>query len=112
MTTKQIRGYHAHIYFEETTRSSEEEVRSKLIETFGDRIRVSRLVDEPIGPHPLPMFEVDFHPEEFASVVPWMMLHHKILSILVHPITGSDLADHRDHPIWIGKQLPLDLSIL
>src|SRR5439155_15163700 len=109
---KQIHGYHAHIYFEKSSRPSAAEFREKLIQAFGARLRIHGLIDEPIGPHPLPMFEVDLRPEDFGTVVPWMMLNHGPHSILVHPITGSDLADHRDHPIWIGKQLPLDLTVL
>src|ERR1044071_7824136 len=109
---KQIHGYHAHVYFDKTSRSSAAEFRKKLIENFGAQIRIHGLIDEPIGPHPLPMFEVPLRSEDFATVVPWTMLTHGRHSILVHPITGSDLADHRDHPIWIGPQLPLDLTVL
>ncbi len=109
---KTIHGFHAHVYFEEKSMAQAADLRMKLIDEFGATIRVSRLVGEPIGPHPLPMFEIDFSLEQFSSVVPWLMLNHGPHSILVHPITGNDLNDHRDHPIWIGKQLPLDLSIL
>jgi len=34
------------------------------------------------------------------------------LTILVHPETGDEVADHRDHAMWMGKVLPLDLSTL
>jgi aromatic ring-cleaving dioxygenase len=109
---KTIHGYHVHVYYEVDSRASAADLRRKLIENFGGRIRIHGLIDEPIGPHPLPMFESDLRPEDFSIVVPWLMLNHGPHSILVHPITGSDLADHRDHPIWIGRQLPLDLTVL
>lgn len=109
---KPIYGYHAHVYYQIDDRDSAAEFRRKLIENFGSRIRIHELIDTPIGPHPLPMFEADLRPDDFGTVVPWMMLRHGDHSILVHPITGDDLSDHRDRPIWIGKQLPLDLSVL
>ncbi len=32
--------------------------------------------------------------------------------ILVHPLTGNDLADHRDFAMWLGDSATLDLSAL
>ena len=37
-------------------------------------------------------------------------MHRNGLVVLVHPITGSDLRDHRDYPLWMGAVRPLDLS--
>ena len=34
------------------------------------------------------------------------------LTVLVHPLTGDDLADHRDHALWLGDSRPLDLEAL
>jgi aromatic ring-cleaving dioxygenase len=34
------------------------------------------------------------------------------LSILVHPRTGDDVADHDTQPLWLGRQLPLDIEFL
>ena len=33
------------------------------------------------------------------------------LTVFVHPNTGQDLEDHRDHAIWLGQQVPLVLDI-
>ncbi|MGA8133977.1 MAG: DOPA 4,5-dioxygenase family protein, partial [Pseudomonas gingeri] len=35
----------------------------------------------------------------------------KGLVVFIHPLTDDDLADHRDHAIWMGAVRPLDLSI-
>ena len=35
----------------------------------------------------------------------------KVEVFFIHPNTGDDLSDHRDHPLWLGDKLGLDLSI-
>ena len=30
------------------------------------------------------------------------------LNILVHPMTGDDVADHTANPLWLGEPLPID----
>lgn len=65
----------------------------------------------PIGPHPLPMFEAWFGNPSLDSVLRWAMENRRGLSVMIHPISGNDLADHRDHSIWLGKPLSLRLDI-
>lgn len=38
--------------------------------------------------------------------------HRAGLSVLVHPMTGDEVADHDRHPLWLGPQLPIDLEFL
>ena len=40
------------------------------------------------------------------------MLARDGLSVLVHPETGDDVADHSAHALWLGAPLPLDLDSL
>lgn len=75
-------------------------------------MRMGRWRDEPVGPHPKPMFQMAFGAETFKDIVPWLMLNRAGLSILVHPETGDDVPDHRDHPLWLGDKLDLDISFL
>lgn len=56
------------------------------------------------------MYQVAFAPSEFARIVPWLMLNRDGLTVFVHPETGDDLADHRDHPLWLGEKLELNLK--
>jgi aromatic ring-cleaving dioxygenase len=49
---------------------------------------------------------------EFARLLSWLMLNRGPLDVLVHPETGDDLADHRDHAMWVGEMLPLRLETL
>lgn len=34
------------------------------------------------------------------------------LSVLVHPMTGDDAADHDTNPLWLGERLPIDIEFL
>ncbi|NCJ07416.1 4,5-dioxygenase [Synechococcales cyanobacterium C] len=106
----EIVSFHAHVYFDSATESLAALVRQGLDTRFS--VQLGQWHHQPIGPHPQPMYQVTFAPERFADVVPWLMLHRKGLSILVHPNTGDDLADHRDHSLWLGNQLALNLNVL
>ncbi|MEK6577588.1 MAG: DOPA 4,5-dioxygenase family protein [Bdellovibrionota bacterium] len=108
-----ISGFHAHVYFENETRESAESFRAHIEQKLGSHLRYSgKLIDRPIGPHPVPMFEIDFLPKYFEIVVLFLMQNHGDHSVLIHPETGNDLKDHTTHALWLGKQLSLDLSIL
>ena len=105
-----ITGYHAHVYFEPASRSVAERVREELARRF--EIQLGRWREEPVGPHPRAMFQVAFKPDQFASVVPWLMLNREGLSILVHPETGDDVGDHAERPLWLGERLALNIDFL
>ncbi|MGD9537019.1 MAG: DOPA 4,5-dioxygenase family protein [Alphaproteobacteria bacterium] len=109
--TDTISGYHAHIYFrDESERARALALRDKL--EAGFEVRLGRVWDKPVGPHPIPMYQIAFAAGQFAAVVPFLMLARDGLSVLVHPETGDDLADHSAHALWLGAALPLDLDIL
>ncbi|TGO33900.1 hypothetical protein BHYA_0222g00100 [Botrytis hyacinthi] len=82
-------------------------------------LRIYRFWEEPIGPHAVAMFEVNlFTPAQFGAFIPWLVINRGPLSALVHPNTvdekGELLDEERDHTqraIWMGEQLPLDLSL-
>jgi DOPA 4,5-dioxygenase len=106
----EIQGYHAHVYFDEHTR----EIAARLREAIGERFttKLGTWHERKVGPHPQWMYQVAFETAEFAKLVPWLMLNRSGLSILVHPRTGDDVADHDVNPLWLGKALPLDLEFL
>lgn len=106
-----IRGYHAHVYYRnEAERAEAALVRAQLIAGFP--VTPGRWRDAPVGPHPAPMYQVAFAADVFADLLPWLMLNRRGLTVLVHPETGDDLADHGTHPLWLGEKLDLDLEFL
>jgi aromatic ring-cleaving dioxygenase len=105
-----IRGFHVHVYFDTGTRGIAERLHEG-IETRFDA-KVGKLHGQPVGPHPKPMFEVTATPEQFASIVTWLMLNREGLSVLVHPVTDDAIADHETRTLWMGESLPLDVDFV
>ncbi len=103
-----ITGYHAHIYYDDASRETAAYVREALGARF--EVKLGRWHDSPVGPHPVPMYQVAFDADQFDRVVPWLMLNRSGLVVFVHPRTGDDLADHSDHALWLGGKLDLDLD--
>ncbi|HVC54491.1 MAG TPA: DOPA 4,5-dioxygenase family protein [Stellaceae bacterium] len=104
-------GYHAHIYFDpEKTRGGAERLCAALAAKF--RVEVESLRDGPVGPHPIANALVIFKPDQFAQVVPYLMLHRDGLDILVHPLTSDAVEDHSHYAIWLGNPVKLRLHTL
>jgi aromatic ring-cleaving dioxygenase len=107
----QITGYHAHIYYDPAkTRESAARLRDEIGRQFEGR--VGNWHDEPVGPHPIAMYQVAFPVSEFPRLVPWLMLNRGGLDVLVHPETGDAYDDHTLHALWLGTPQPLRLEIL
>ncbi len=105
----EIKGFHAHVYYHmDATRETALALREHIAALFP--LRVSQLVDRAVGPHPSPMFEVDFYIEHFARFVPWLMLNRQGLNVLIHPNTNDVLADHEVLPIWLGDKQSLNTA--
>ncbi len=105
-----IEGFHAHIYYTRQTRPIAARLREELAAAFA--VTLGRWREEPVGPHSAAMYQVAFAPEEFARIMPWLMLHRDGLSVLVHPETGDDYEDHATYSLWLGTPLPLRLDVL
>ena len=104
----QIRSYHAHIYYDAATRPVAERLREAIGKDFA--VELGRWHDEPVGPHPVSMYQVAFAVDEFARLVPWLMLNRGGLDVLVHPQTGASYDDHTMHALWLGKPVPLRVA--
>lgn len=83
-------------------------------------LRIYRRWDQPIGPHPVGMFEVNLSsPAEFGAFVPWLVVWRGPLSVLVHPnSTETDVEEgvreernHVERAFWLGERWPLVTGI-
>jgi aromatic ring-cleaving dioxygenase len=109
-----VTGWHAHVYYDPeapATRAAAERVRAGLAAAFPEAV-LGRWHDRPVGPHPQAMYQVAFPPALFPRLVPWLALNRDGLTVLVHPETGRQRADHLRHAMWLGAVLPLDPSVL
>lgn len=104
-----IRGYHAHVYFDAASVDQAKNLCERAAAMFG--VRMGRLHEKAVGPHPMWSCQLGASPEQFSKVLPWLALNRHGLIVFAHPETGKDLEDHRDHGIWLGTGLDLDLSI-
>lgn len=107
-----ITGWHAHIYYDPTTtRAAAARLREGIAAAFPAAV-LGRWHDAKVGPHPQAMYQVAFAPDLFPSLVPWLALNRAGLTVLVHPETGRQKADHLEHALWLGAVLDLDASVL
>ena len=106
----EIKGYHAHVYYNADTRKVAEGLRETIIGRF--TVEPGAFSDEPRGPHPISQFNIIFRTEEFQNIVPWLMLNHEGLDVLIHPLTESSYDDHSKNALWIGTPVPMRLDVL
>ena len=107
--------FHAHIYYDAADRSAAAQLRSDLLAKKGtgdlvDVLFVGEMTDRPVGPHPIPQYEVHFRRRALPTVLERIKASR--LRALVHQLTDDDLADHTSQALWIGEPLALDLSVL
>lgn len=107
--TSKIKGYHAHVYYDPNTKAVAARLREGLARFD---VRLGSWHDERVGPHLKSMYQVAFDPDQFGTVVPWLMLNREGLDVLVHPETGDSAGDHLNRSLWLGEKLPLKIAVL
>ncbi|KAI0818651.1 DOPA-like domain-containing protein [Irpex lacteus] len=115
----EIKEWHFHIYFHQRNADEHQaalDLRDAVLRLRRDGAFVAvplfRVNTDPIGPHPVGSYEIWCPSESFASVFSYLSLNRGNLSILVHPLTREQRADHEIRNAWIGPSFPLDLSTL
>jgi len=107
-----IDSWHAHVYFDGTSRDAAWTLRETIQAALGERIQMGRFHEKPVGPHPMWSYQLAFDAAQFAPVVGWLTLNHGALDVFVHPNTGDALRDHRDSAMWLGRSYTLNLHAL
>ncbi|MCD2513239.1 DOPA 4,5-dioxygenase family protein [Comamonas endophytica] len=106
-----IHDWHAHVYFDAASRAPAWALREAIGQHLAAQVEIGRFHEKPVGPHPMWSFQLRIQSQDFLSVLEWLVLHHGMLDVFVHPNTGDGLRDHRDHALWIGKSHILDLAL-
>ena len=101
--------YHAHVYFDEQT----VEFAKSLCKEAGDlfRLKVGRVHQKAIGPHPNWSCQLTFSSIDFEQFIPWLEDNREGLSVLVHALTGDNLQDHTEYAYWLGNEIDLNLDL-
>ena len=110
MKNATIKGYHAHVYFDAASVEQARALRERIGEEFD--YAVGRFHEKNVGPHPRWSFQIAFKADEFGTIVPWLALNRKGLTVFVHGLTGADIYDHTELVMWLGDSVELDLNAL
>jgi len=110
LDTSVIKDFHAHVYFEPgVTEDAAAQLRARVAVAFPGAL-LGRWHAAPVGPHTRPMYQIAFPVELFSALVPWLMLNRDGLTVLLHPETGDNPADHTIHAAWLGEKQPLRME--
>lgn len=108
MELNQIKDYHIHIYYSETTIGTAKKVAQTASEKF--ELSLGRFHEKNVGPHSRWSVQLLVPKDKFSEALSWVCLNRAGLTVFTHPNTGYDLEDHRDHAIWMGECLELNLA--
>jgi len=59
---------------------------------------MGRWHDEPVGPHPISMYQIQFATDMFPTLVPVVMMNRLGLTVLLHPHPGAPATTIRSTP--------------
>ena len=103
-----IENFHAHVYYDAAERARALTLCEAAGQKFG--VRVGRMHDNPVGPHPRGSCQLTIPNEQFSDVISWLVLNRSGLTVFTHAQTGNALKDHTDHVIWLGPSETLKLD--
>ena len=104
--------FHAHIYFTKQSIHLAVNVRQNIAQAIPQLSYVGELIPMPIGPHPMPMFEIHIPTNALDSAIATIDTLREGLSVLIHPVQHDELDAHTIAAKWLGTELLLNLSRL
>ena len=108
--TSRITDYHIHVYYDPESRERAALLRKWIEERFA--VRMGSWHDAPVGPHPTAMYQIQFTPVLFPSLVPFVMMNRMGLTVLLHPQSGRPRDDHTINATWMGAIIPVKTEVL
>ena len=105
-----ITDYHMHVYYEPDSRERAASLRQWVEERFP--VRMGRWHDVPVGPHVTAMYQIQFTPDLFPTLLPFVMMNRQGLTVLLHPQSGRPRDDHTINATWMGAVLPVKTEVL
>ena len=105
-----ISDYHVHVYYDAQSRGRAAQLRQWVEQRFP--VRMGSWHDEPVGPHVAAMYQIQFAPDVFPTLVPFLMMNRMGLTVLLHPQSGRPRDDHTINATWMGAVLPVKTEVL
>ena len=100
--------FHAHVYFTEDQKSVAQALYSQVAVDFnGSDVKRIGFYPNLVGPHSLPMFELNFLSQHLDALTEWLKCHRSGLSVLIHEDTRNDERDHLENVIWLGTPIKI-----
>jgi len=103
-------NYDIHTYWR-NNEERDEALKLKQI-LINNNVQTFSLVDIPIGPHPLPMFEAHVSAENLPVIEALLVANRVNCSILIHEKTGDHVYDHTKGARFLGEPLELNIEFL
>ena len=104
----EIENFHAHVYYDPHEHAEALKLCETAGRTFG--VKVGRMHDNPVGPHPRGSCQLTIETSQLAEVLPWLVLNRGKFTVFTHAQTGNALKDHTQHVIWLGPSETLKLD--
>ena len=103
-------NYDIHTYWR-NNEERDEALKLKQI-LIDNNVQTFSLVEIPIGPHPLPMFEAHVSAANLPAIEAQLVATRVNCSILIHEKTNDHMSDHTEGARWLGTPLELNLEFL
>ena len=103
-------NYDIHTYWRNNKeRDKALKLKQLLIE---NKVQTFSLVEFPISPHPLLIFEAHVSAEKLPAIEAQLVANRVNCSILIHEKTNDYMYDHTKGARWLGTPLELNLEFL